>query len=73
MAHLEIFETSGAQRTLRPGALREGDGREAVQRWADELGRADRAPVKVTFKRKLHGHELFSVRVGDRVFDVIAH
>jgi hypothetical protein len=73
MAHLEIFETSGSKRMLRPASLREGKGREAVQGWADELGEADCAPVQVTFKRKLHGHELFIVRVGSRRFDVITH
>lgn len=72
MAHLEIFETSGSRRVLRPGALREGTGREAIQCWAEELALADHVEFHLTFKRKLRGHELYEVRVGDRWFDVIA-
>ena len=73
MAHLEIFETEGSRQLLRPAALQEGKGREAVTSWARALGEADDAPFKVTFKNKAHGHELYEVRVGDRVFSVIAH
>ena len=73
MAHLEIFETEGSRQLLRPAALMEGKGRAAVTSWARALGEADDEPFEVTFKSKTHGHELFEVRVGDRVFSVIAH
>lgn len=73
LALLEIFESRGSKRVLRPPAKRPGSPREAVDQWAQELGEADGAETKVTFRRKEYGHELYDVRVGSRSFSVIAH
>lgn len=73
MPILEIFESSGSKRVLRPPAERPGTCREAVEQWAKELGRADCAPFQVRLQNRMRGHELYEVKVGARVFSIVVH
>lgn len=73
MPTLEIFESQGSKRVLRPPTTRPGTCREAVTQWARELSRADHAPFEVSFQRRMHGHELYEVKVGVRAFSVVVH
>lgn len=72
--HLEIFEAVGEHRTMLPSALRESEKpATAVLEWAQELARVDRAPFEVNFQRRTRGHEFYKVKVGTRLFAIIAH
>ncbi len=73
MPVLEIFESQGSKRTLRPSTERPGTCREAVVQWAQELSTADHAPFEVTFDGRMRGHELYRVKVGKRRFDIVVH